>query len=327
MAYAKPHLSYDQQLEVLMRRGLVCENRSAALNLLRSVGYYRLSAYVYPFRQLLPEHEQGVSSPVHYRISDLEPGTTFSHVEAMWRFDRRLRLRILDGLELVEIGLRTQVAHVLGRRNPFGHLDPGSLDADASTVVRPGDDHDQFRAWTKRYEELERKAAREDFVRHHVVKYGRPLPIWVAVEFLDFGAIVRLFGLLDRSDQNEISRELGITSGRLLGAWLTGLNYVRNIAAHHSRVWNRTLTYRLRTFNPAQAEESLAHISASTVRDKVYLPLAVTGYLIKHIDPASRWRINLRDDMKKFPNVPGLSPVQDMGFPEGWNELPLWSPS
>lgn len=146
----------------------------------------------------------------------------------------------------------------------------------------------------------------------------------MACEFLDFGAIVRLYGLLDRADQNEIARELGIKSGRLLSAWLTSLNYLRNMAAHHNRVWNRALTYKQRTFNPAQVEPSLAHLASSPVRDKVYLPLAVTAYLVQHIDPAHRWPVNLRDDVKKFPAVQNVTPELDMGFPEGWLDLPLW---
>jgi abortive infection bacteriophage resistance protein len=325
VAYTKPHLSYEDQLALLMRRGLVCRDCDRALALLRSVGYYRLSAYVYPFRVMLPDEEQCVTSPVHYRYSDLQPGTTFEQVEDLWKFDRRLRLRILDGLELVEIGLRTQVAHILGRRNPFGHLDRDSLDEDACKIVRGDDKRDQFEMWTSRYDDLERKASREDFVRHHIAKYGRPLPIWVAVEFLDFGAIVRLFGLLDRADQNEVALELGVKGGRLLDAWLTGLNYLRNTAAHHSRTWNRALTYKVRSFHPGQVTDpSIRHIADSPVRDKVYLPLAVTAYLVRHIDPANRWPVNLRDDVKKFPDLPNLSPVQDMGFPEGWMDLALW---
>lgn len=323
--YTKPHLSYEKQLALLVSRGLACDDEQGALALLRSIGYYRFSAYVYPFRQMLPEDKQCVASPVQYRASSIMAGTAFRDVEELWRFDRRLRMRILDGLELVEIGLRTQLAHVLGRRDPIGHLNRGALDGDSCDVRRPGDDSDQFEAWAKRYSELQSNAKSEDFVRHHLVKYGKPLPIWVAVEFLDFGAIVRLYGLLDKADQNEVARELGVRGGKLLAKWLKALNYLRNTSAHHNRVWNRTLTYATRTPNPNQVDESLRHIASTPVRDKVYLPLAVMAYLIQHIDPSNRWAIHLRDDVKKFPKVSSLSPVGDMGFPNDWLDLQLWA--
>lgn len=77
---------------------------------LKTVGYYRLPAYVYPFRELLPENEEQRESPVQYRSETIRPGTTFAHVAALWLFDRRLRLVCLDALETVEIGVRTKVA-------------------------------------------------------------------------------------------------------------------------------------------------------------------------------------------------------------------------
>ena len=44
---------------------------------------------------------------------------------------------------------------------------------------------DGFSEWMARDGKLQSGAKNEDFVRHHLAKYGPPLPIWVAVEFLD----------------------------------------------------------------------------------------------------------------------------------------------
>lgn len=74
------------------------------------------------------------------------------------------------------------------------------------------------------------------------MKYGNPLPIWVVVEFLDFGAAVRLLGLMKKTDQNEIASSFGIRGGKLLHAMVRNLSNVRNMAAHHRRLWNRSLT-------------------------------------------------------------------------------------
>lgn len=327
MAYSKPHLTYPQQLDRLESRGLICRDREAGLALLRSVGYYRLSAYTYPFRVLLPSSEQCVSSPVNYRAPELRAGVTLDHVEALWRFDRRLRARLLDGLEIVEVGLRTQVAHVLGERSPFGHLSLETLDRDAGSRIRPsssGDAVAAFDAWLSRYRKLQHEARNEDYVRHHLIKYGEPLPIWVAIEFLDFGAVSRLYELLDRRDQNRVAGELGVAGGRLLVGWLKALNYLRNTAAHHARVWNRTPTLKISKFNPAQVQQPLRHAAALEPLDKIYRHVVVTAYLVKQIDPKSRWHVHLREDIGRFPAVPYLSPEADMGFPGGWADLEIW---
>lgn len=117
--YTKPHLSYADQVALMRSRGLACTDVDRALGVLRAAGYYRFSAYVYPFREPLHEHELA-TSPFHFRSDRIRPGTTFEQVEALWRFDRALRMICLDGLETIEVGIRTQVAHVLGQ--PWGQL-------------------------------------------------------------------------------------------------------------------------------------------------------------------------------------------------------------
>lgn len=327
--YSKPHRSYEQQLTLLESRGLVVADREGGLALLRRVGYYRLSAYVYPFRELLPDSERCVDSPAQFRAEQVRPGVTLGHVAELCRFDERLRLRILEGLATLEVGLRTQVAHVLGARDTFGHLNKAALDADACAKVRKttsGLEATAFEEWTQRYRKLQTDARSEDYVRHHLTKYGEPLPVWVAIEFLDFGAVAKLYSLLDRADQNAVAAELGVKGGRSLDSWLKSLNYLRNMAAHHNRLWNRSLTLKIGKFNEHQVGASLQHAAALEPLDKLYRALAATAYLVKRIEPTTRWHVNIRDHVRKFPQVPYLSASKDMGFPEGWDGLELWRP-
>lgn len=159
--YHKPHLTHDQQLALLERRGLALSNRSDALQLLRAVGYYRLSAYVYPFRKMLPADQQRIASPTHYRSDEYVDGATFEDLRALWEFDRRLRLVALDAMEAVEISLRTTVAYVLGRRDPFGHVNRNSLDLSAcSKTNRPGES-DAYSRWEAAYLRKQKDASQE----------------------------------------------------------------------------------------------------------------------------------------------------------------------
>lgn len=330
--YNKPHLTYEKQLDKLLGRGLACADQAAALDTLRAVGYYRLSAYVYPFRELLAE-DAPRSSSVHYRAETMRSGATFEQVTALWRFDRKLRLTCLDAIETVEIGMRTKIAHVLGKRDVFGHVRRESLDpvqcAGPPIGLSPGvtGPNDVFEQWVNKYESLAHPARNEDYVKHNLAKYGDPLPVWIAVEFLDLGALVRLFNLMVKADRNQIAAEVGISGGPLLGSWLRDLNYLRNVCAHHSRLWNRRLTMTPPKFNPTQVHEPLQHVAQTgeTDRRKVYTLLAELAYLVRHIDPANKWPISgLRTVVKKFPGDDLLSPERDMGFPNGWAEFDLW---
>jgi abortive infection bacteriophage resistance protein len=91
--YSKPHLTHQQQQALMVDRGLACPDETGATNLLKTVGYYRLSAYVYPFRELMPfDRNLGKGVPQLYRSDAIRDGITFSDIEALWRFDRKLRV-------------------------------------------------------------------------------------------------------------------------------------------------------------------------------------------------------------------------------------------
>jgi len=327
--YNKPHLSYEEQLAKLRSRGLVCADPSRAIDLLAGVGYYHLSAYTYPLRTLLPEGQGGVETPWKFREDSFVTGAEFSQVEALWQFDRRLRLLILAAVDTVEVGIRTRVAHVLGRRDPFGHVHESALNPTAARLpAREGPRRalgieTQFDEWKNRYDNLLSDAARsEDYLKHHLVKYGQPVPVWIAVEFLDFGATGRLFGLMLGSDQNEVARSFGV-SRPVFESWIKPLNYLRNLSAHHGRVWNRALTYSLKRFSEAQLPGELKHMAVARM-DRVYAPLAVLAYLTRQVDPRSDWSQSLREQVCTFPALASGATVADMGFPTDWEGLGLW---
>ena len=54
-AYTKSPFTFEQQLQQLKDRGLIIENDDFASFQLRTISYYRLSAYWHPFRKI----EQG----------------------------------------------------------------------------------------------------------------------------------------------------------------------------------------------------------------------------------------------------------------------------
>ena len=122
--YEKPHMSYEHQLDRLVSRGLSVGNPEAAISTLRSVGYYRLSAYSHVLRIKKtngdPNHDE--------REDEFLDGATFESVYALWRFDRNLRLLFLDGLEQFEVALRTSIAYTAGRKDAFVHMRPDLLD-------------------------------------------------------------------------------------------------------------------------------------------------------------------------------------------------------
>lgn len=121
-AYARPWKSFADQLELLKARGLHVHDEPHALAWLQRVGYYRLSAYWYPFRVFRLEQDEATGVIGSVRTDDFMPETTFSDAVSLYLFDRKLRELLVDALERIEVSLRVEVAYRLGKIDTFAHL-------------------------------------------------------------------------------------------------------------------------------------------------------------------------------------------------------------
>jgi abortive infection bacteriophage resistance protein len=204
LKYSKPHLPYDQQLQRLVDRGLTYSDQSRAVRSLQHIGYYRLSAYTYPFREFSPVGAD--ERPAGPRPDTFQAASTFEDAVALHDFDQRLRRCLAAGLEEVEIGLRTQIAYTLGKRDPFGHLDRAALADDLRL--------EEFQAFSEAFDRQRAEARDEEFVKHFILKYEGDMPIWVAAEVMSFGLLVRLYSLLKDRDASSIAATLGVRDRR-----------------------------------------------------------------------------------------------------------------
>ena len=109
-------------------------------------------------------------------------------------------------------------------------------------------------------------------------------------------------------------------------SWLASLNYVRNVAAHHARLFNRKLQYA-----PGRPEKGtvpvLDHLRDEETAKSIYglyNALAVIAYLLRSIESESDWCQRLVGMIQTFPVSTSLS-VASLGVPDGWAALELWS--
>jgi len=333
VTYAKPYLSIAEQVALLQRRGMAVPDAAAAERWLYLVGYYRVSGYSYVWRQQQPGTQ--------VRSDDFLPrGTQFQQVVDLYEFDRNLKQLILQGLERIEIMMRVRVGHTLGRRDTYGHENPACLDVEFTRQrLRRGRTLPSLHhSWM---EDAAKKQARskEDFVEHYRQRYGGHLPVWVVTEILDFGSLSYLYSGLLLPDRAEIALELDIVNVAGLGNeaalvnWMRTLNYVRNVCAHHSRLWNRNMDEKIAPKHLAALPE-LAHIAnvattasvntPTSATTRVYAAIAVLTYLIEHSCPAPTWKSSLIAALTTDLPATGRS-LSEMGFPGNWASEPLWT--
>ena len=182
MAYKKPWKSYEEQLELLIARGMRVTDREKALKYLQRIGYYRLSGYWYAFRQRsgvsqdgrrVNEKRSGKPLEDTVALDEFKEGTSFKNVVDLYVFDKQLRLLAMDALERIEIALRVDISHTLGKIDPFAYLKPELLHKTFSVALDERTGLTKHHQWLGRHAQLITRS-REEFVSHHRDRYGSP---------------------------------------------------------------------------------------------------------------------------------------------------------
>lgn len=289
MHYTKPALTFDEQMDLLRQRGLAIPDAVRATRWLQKVSYYRLSAYCLPFKD----------------GENFRAGTDFNDVAGLYIFDRKLRLLVLDAIERIEVAIRTaityEIAHAYGA---FGHTDPANF--------APSFEHGRF------MDELgvEERRAKETFAGHFRKKYtSEPhLPVWMATELLSFGTVSKLYAALAPALKQKIAAEYGVDE-QFLRSWLHALTYLRNVCAHHKRLWNRQFAIR-----PRFPSRSLAWPHQVPDNGRLYGMLVVLRHMLLVASPGCQWRERLWALLDTHPAVP----LDAMKIPVDWRGRHLW---
>lgn len=322
--YTKPWLPIDQQIDQLAARGLTVGDREHATAVIRAVGYYRLTGYLYPFRESESYETEGRTCTTV--LDTYCPDTTLHHAEDIITFDRRLRMLTMEGIERIEVAARMQIGYVLGRRSAFSYEDPECF-TDAFTA--PSTDMREP-APSKHVQWLQRVNARksrsdEQFVAHFRDRYDDRMPVWALTEILELGHLSTLYPGMLQPDAQEVADAFGVPTKKLMTSWLASLNYVRNVSAHHARLFNRKLQYAPKRPAAGQVPD-LDHLSNESNPKPTfgtYNALAVIAYLSRSIDPACDWTPRMRALLREFPASHALT-VHSVGVPDGWETLNLW---
>lgn len=312
-AFDKPAHTIDQQLELLRQRGLVIADEGRAEHYLTNISYYRLSAYTRPFY---------VPGEQAHRFL---PGTSFEQVLALYIFDRELRILLLDAIERIEVALRAQMTNTLAEHHgAHGYTEPTIFD-------------DRYNhAWLM--EKLEQEVASRDvetFVEHYRSKYGaapKQPPVWMAMELLTFKEVSRLFGALrHKRDTQRIGHHF-CWPDTVLRSWFRTLSDLRNLCAHHARVWNRE--FGSFPLIPRKSPSKWAQIPPGVVANqhdplsqiepqrRFYMQWVVIETLMRVACPESEWSLRLLQLLDEHPNVSR----RHMGFPDGWEHQAFWQP-
>ncbi|MDR1181877.1 MAG: Abi family protein [Bacteroidales bacterium] len=302
-----------EQIALLKSRGMLMKDEQEAAFYLSHISYYRLKGYWWDMQ---------IDRITHI----FAPNSHFEDVIARYHFDRQLRLILFDAIEFIEITLRTKLIYHLSQAY-------GGLWYLNEMLFENGTLH------AKHIENLRNEFAisgeifAKDFRTKHPTESTNPKiwvssenpDVWLIFETATFGVLSKIYkNLKHQSPQKSIiANEFGLNLHSELSSWLETVSYLRNIVAHHSRVWSRSMVKRItlpKTTRNLWLKPTTISIQESTQRPKPFLVISTMIYLCNAINPNNEIKDKLLALFNSNPNIP----IYKLGFFNNWQNEPLW---
>ena len=103
-------------------------------------------------------------------------------------------------------------------------------------------------------------------------------------------------------------------------AVLRHLAPIRNICAHHERLWDREFITRIAVPKRLGGFEDSPGFFNRADNGRLYNALVMVAYLTGVIQGGAGWAEGLKTLMNRYPRIP----QGRMGFPADWQRLDIW---
>ena len=226
--YTKQILTIAQQLQSYIDAGMVITSRADVEKALKSVGFYRLRGYSFHLYDNVTKK--------------YVPGTKFEDILKLYQFDQELSALIFSMISKIEVALRVQLVESL-----LIHGEP--LILQDSSIFK------EKKLYWQNMSTVASEIARSNdvFIKHNFDNHDGEVPVWAAVEVLSFGTLSKIiknlktgtgssYSILAANYQYKSKKgNLVNPSQKMLASWIQGVSVLRNMCAHNSRIYNRTI--------------------------------------------------------------------------------------
>ncbi|WNY27888.1 hypothetical protein MmiEs2_00660 [Methanimicrococcus stummii] len=295
MQYSKPSYSVQNQIERLKGKGLQFEKEYEAESFFQYNNYYRWKGYAYHFQD-------------HNALNSLFTKTThFETITEIYNFDRELRSLIFSSIETIEIALKAQIIYQY------------SLVYGSHWYLNP----DLFRDKRMYLDSMkvlfgEVSGSKEMFIGHYLNKYNDPSlpPVWSCLEIVSFGYMSKFFKNLKGGNcKKDVAQMFGLADPNILDNWIQCISVLRNICAHHGRLWRRK-------FLPVTIPKNPSKCFVNDIGSPfdLYAPICCIKYLSDRINPNNDFKEKLKILLNKYPSID----TKYLGFPLDWKQEMFW---
>ncbi|MBR0037261.1 MAG: Abi family protein [Bacteroidales bacterium] len=296
MKYSKPLLTIQQQIDILKQRGLLIEDDAEANKIFDTISYFRLAGYW----RLMEADKQSHT---------FKSGSRLSQIVSLYHFDEELRLLVFSAIQHIEVVVRARMIRLFSERHgAFWFMDSALAESNAmfSNNLR------------NLQEELNR--SEDEFILEHFSKYDEPSmpPVWKTLEVSSMGTLSKLYSNMgDSAAKKAVSRSFMIPKFEYMRSWLRCITVIRNISAHHARLWNTNFVV---SPNLPKHLPNKWITNLQVAPDKLYPHLCYIAYWHQAITLQNTFTESIKSLLSKYP----VADPAAMGFPRGWQDEPLW---
>lgn len=304
--HTKPYKTPQELVSKLIAHGLDVTDVTLAEKIIYNNNYFRLKAYFIPLMDA---------------NGAFKPSTTFNTIYDLYLADQQIRDFLFPIIAILEVRMRAVIDNEITRSttDPFWHLNPENFNNYESVKKVLDKAGQRFRS------------SPQEFAVHHMSKYytsksfdyNRIPPFWVISEMFTIEHLLSVANNVNKAkfangaglnSLNDCAVQFGFTSYDSLMTNLKCILGLRNISAHHSRIWNRNL----------QAPSAIGKkiTLKPTMANRLYSSLVMLRIMCKSQ--------GIDDGIKDFfNNLIASHPIfyeqrHSMGFPEDWSTDPLW---
>lgn len=213
----KDFKTIEEQIDILLSRGLTINDELQARDFLLHNNYYRISGYSLTLRK-----------------NDIfSKSATFQNIVDIYNFDHELRHIILQYLEVIEVQMKSIYAYEFTKvHGPTGYLD--------ESFFTNKNKHKEIIGKANQQKTL--RLPHEAYLKHFVNDLQEDIPLWAYVDLLTISDISFLYSISEPPIKDAVAHTFGLTMSKgasILGSYMHSMTIIRNLCAHGSRIYNR----------------------------------------------------------------------------------------
>ncbi len=293
--YPKQILTIAQQVQSYIDAGMVITSRADVEMALKSVGFYRLRGYSFHL------YDNATKKYI--------PGTRFEDVLKLYHFDQKLSGLIFSMISKIEVSLRVRLVESL-------------LIYGEALVLQDSSIFKDKKLYWQNMSTIASEIARSNdvFIKHNFDNHDGEVPVWADVEVLSFGTLSKIiknlktgsgssYSILASNYKYKSKKGNFINpSQKMLASWIQSVSVMRNICAHNSRIYNRTIHTTPEILDVDKIIPQPAH-------NGLYQILLAMKYLRSSDE---EWTVFIDEFDKLIQNNNSIIGLTAMNFPVDW---------